>query len=108
MNSSIINGFRLKPLPWCVWILTVNILLLLATGARLFPNELPYVWRLTTLLNLATELTFAAWWSGALLLIAAFLCYELATDKRHVTRSSWLILFVTFLILSLDEVGLFT
>ena len=94
---------KLSAIPWWQWVLGVDLILVLATIAH--PHLTPYPGDSLNPLNLASEMNFAAWWSGILLLVFGLLAYELYSVRRDETRTAWLILAFAWAGLSLDEIG---
>lgn len=104
MNSANTEDKRPAVVPWWIWILMVNVFLIIMTA--LFPYVIHDFlrWNVINHFNLAGEMTFAAWWSGILLLWAGILAYDMSRQEDQ-TQRAWGILALLFVLLSFDEIG---
>ncbi len=93
--------------PWLRIMIAVDLLLLaIACIGRMSVDQMGF--RLSSIfqaVNLGAENNLAAWWSGALLLLAAFGFAVSAQHRLHSMRAPWLLLAALWTLLSLDEVG---
>ena len=84
----------------------MNSLFIVVTITAYYLTSNPYIKTfIDRPLSLAHEMSYATWWSGICLLLAALLMYEQFLSSSHISRLSWLILALAFTVLSLDEIG---
>lgn len=92
--------------PWWAWIVTVNVVLVLATIAwgYLGNGSTELTAPLVPLgeLTLSNEMNVSVWWAGICLLVTGLICYELYSTGRGLY---WLPVAPVFVGLSFDEIG---
>lgn len=103
------DGPRVPALPWWGWVLLVDGIFLAATVSPFLRRSVtPQVYGKIAVvrhwLDLGKEQNIGAWWSGALMLLAAALLYEEAGTRRGAARRPWIALALIMLGLSIDEV----
>ena len=95
---------QLAKIPWWAWIFALNLLFIVMTALFPYVRHNFLKWIVVNHFNLAGEMTLAAWWSGALLLLASFLALEQAT-RNNTIQHAWRLLALMFALLSFDEIG---
>lgn len=95
---------RLLRAPWWGYVLLINAFFMGVTAAFPYARHEFWRWNILNHFNLAGEMTIAAWWSTALLLVAGLLACLLAALGEKL-RYSWCTLALLFALLSLDELG---
>lgn len=91
-------------LPWWSWVVGGNILMIAVTAFFPYIHHDFLKWIVFNHLNLAGEMTLAAWWSGILFLVVGLLAYEQASQEQD-TRLAWSLFALLFVCLSFDELG---
>lgn len=94
MNSSPIQSLLSRP--WWYPVVAVGLVLILATASS---------WRWVSPINLAGENNLAAWWSGALYLVAAVHAYQVSRRCEGGARGGWHLFSLGMLVMVCTEVG---
>jgi hypothetical protein len=89
---------------WRLLLWAVNIFLILLTGVFPYIHNDFLRWNIVNHFNLMGEMTFAAWWSGSLLLLCAVLAFQISSWDNK-SKHAWLILALIFSLLSFDEIS---
>ncbi len=94
MDSSLLRSLLSRR--WWYPVIAVGLVLILATASSL---------RWVSPINLAGENNLAAWWSGAVYLVAALHAYQVSRRCKGGARGGWLLFSLGMLVMVCTEVG---
>ena len=100
-----LNFKKLNIVPWWVWILSVDVVLILVTSFHYKQESLVQGWRLLSAFDLGREMNAAVWWSAILQVSLGLICYEIYVKSEKHISIPWLLLSLLFNILAFDEIA---